>query len=72
MALTLMARSSASWTGAEGDTIPSYTLLAVNDNHHALLRRYQQRGAEKRMPLADAGSGDQQPQAQPVHRPETR
>jgi putative SOS response-associated peptidase YedK len=39
-----------SWTGAEGDTIVSYTLLTVNANSHALLHRYQQPGAEKRMP----------------------
>jgi hypothetical protein len=44
----------------------------VNGNHHALLRCYQQPGAEKRMPLADADSGDKRPKAQPVHRPETR
>ena len=41
----------ASWTGAEGETILSYTLLTVNANNHALLRRYQQPGAEKRMPV---------------------
>lgn len=41
----------ASWTSAEGETILSYTLLTVNANNHALLRRYQQPGAEKRMPV---------------------
>ncbi len=41
----------ASWTGAEGDTILSFTLLTLNANNHALLRRYQQPGAEKRMPV---------------------
>jgi putative SOS response-associated peptidase YedK len=37
------------WTGAEGDTIVSYTLLTVNANSHALMHRYQQPGNEKRM-----------------------
>ncbi len=41
----------ASWTGAQGETILSYTLLTVNANNHALLRRYQQPGSEKRMPV---------------------
>jgi len=41
----------ASWTGADGDTILSFTLLTLNANNHALLRRYQQPGAEKRMPV---------------------
>jgi putative SOS response-associated peptidase YedK len=41
----------ASWTGAEGETILSYTLLTVNANNHTLLRRYQQPGSEKRMPV---------------------
>jgi putative SOS response-associated peptidase YedK len=41
----------ANWTGADGETILSYTLLTVNANNHALLRRYQQPGAEKRMPV---------------------
>ena len=36
--------------GAEGDEILSFTLLTVNANSHALVRRYQQPGAEKRMP----------------------
>lgn len=38
------------WTGAEGDTIVSFTLLTVNANSHALMRRYEQNGHEKRMP----------------------
>ena len=38
------------WTGAQGDTITSYTLLTVNANSHALMHRYQQPGSEKRMP----------------------
>ncbi len=37
------------WTGSEGDVIDSYTLLTVNANSHALMSRYQQPGAEKRM-----------------------
>lgn len=40
-----------SWTGKEGETITSYALLTVNANNHALLRRYQQPGSEKRMPV---------------------
>ena len=39
-----------SWTGTEGDTIISFTLLTVNANSHALMNRYQQPGNEKRMP----------------------
>lgn len=38
-----------SWTGSDGDVIISYTLLTVNANSHALIHRYQQPGAEKRM-----------------------
>ena len=41
----------AQWTGPEGDVLLSYTLLTVNANNHALLRRYQPDGAEKRMPV---------------------
>jgi putative SOS response-associated peptidase YedK len=41
----------ASWTGPEGENILSYALLTVNANNHALLRRYQQPGSEKRMPV---------------------
>jgi putative SOS response-associated peptidase YedK len=41
----------ASWTGADGETIVSFTLLTMNANNHALLRRYQQPGSEKRMPV---------------------
>jgi putative SOS response-associated peptidase YedK len=41
----------ASWTGSEGETILSYTLLTTNANNHELLRRYQQHGSEKRMPV---------------------
>lgn len=38
------------WTGAEGETIISYTLLTVNANNHALMHRYGHDGSEKRMP----------------------
>ena len=38
------------WTGAEGETITSYTLLTVNANNHALMHRYGHDGSEKRMP----------------------
>ena len=38
-----------SWRGAEGEVIVSFCLLTVNANSHALMRRYQQPGAEKRM-----------------------
>ena len=41
----------AQWTGPEGEVVLSYTLLTVNANNHALLRRYQPQGAEKRMPV---------------------
>lgn len=41
----------ARWTGSDGETILSYTLLTMNANNHALLRRYQQPGSEKRMPV---------------------
>jgi putative SOS response-associated peptidase YedK len=34
----------------DGEVIISYTLLTVNANSHALMRRYQHDGAEKRMP----------------------
>lgn len=40
----------AQWTSPEGEVLLSYTLLTVNANSHALLHRYQQPGAEKRMP----------------------
>lgn len=38
------------WCGADGAEIVSFTLLTVNANSHALMHRYQQPGAEKRMP----------------------
>ena len=41
----------ACWTGPQGETILSYALLTMNANNHALLRRYQQPGSEKRMPV---------------------
>jgi putative SOS response-associated peptidase YedK len=40
----------AQWSGPDGEVLLSYTLLTVNANSHALLHRYQQPGAEKRMP----------------------
>jgi putative SOS response-associated peptidase YedK len=39
-----------SWTGADGEVIVSFALLTINANSHALMHRYQQPGAEKRMP----------------------
>jgi putative SOS response-associated peptidase YedK len=39
------------WTGADGAQIVSFALLTVNANSHALMHRYQQPGAEKRMPV---------------------
>jgi putative SOS response-associated peptidase YedK len=39
-----------SWSGADGEVIVSYALLTINANSHALMHRYQQPGAEKRMP----------------------
>jgi putative SOS response-associated peptidase YedK len=41
----------ALWTGPDGDTLTSYALLTVNADNHALLRRYQPQGSEKRMPV---------------------
>lgn len=38
------------WEGADGAEIVSFTLITVNANSHALMHRYQQPGAEKRMP----------------------
>jgi putative SOS response-associated peptidase YedK len=38
------------WTGKDGEGIVSFCLLTVNANSHALMHRYQQPGAEKRMP----------------------
>lgn len=47
------------WAGADGAVIVSFTLLTVNANSHALMHRYQQPGAEKRMPavLNEGGYG---------------
>jgi len=39
-----------SWSGSDGTIIVSFCLLTVNANSHALMHRYQQPGAEKRMP----------------------
>lgn len=35
----------------DGETIISFTLLTINANSHALMRRYGHAGAEKRMPV---------------------
>ncbi len=49
----------AQWTGPEGEALISFTLLTVNANNHALLRRYQPEGSEKRMPVVlNEGSYD--------------
>ena len=54
------------WTGSEGESIMSYTLLTVNANSHALMHRYQQPGAEKRMlAVLNEGSYDAWLQARP-------
>jgi putative SOS response-associated peptidase YedK len=39
------------WTGADGEQIVSFALITINANNHALMHRYQQPGAEKRMPV---------------------
>lgn len=39
-----------SWSGPDSAAIVSFCLLTVNANSHALMHRYQQPGAEKRMP----------------------
>ena len=41
----------ALWTGPDGNTLTSYTLLTVNADSHALLRRYRPHGSEARMPV---------------------
>ncbi|KQP13260.1 SOS response-associated peptidase [Pseudorhodoferax sp. Leaf267] len=41
----------ALWTGPDGNTLTSYTLLTVNADSHALLRRYKPHGSEARMPV---------------------
>jgi putative SOS response-associated peptidase YedK len=38
------------WEGLDGASIVSFCLITVNANSHALMHRYQQPGAEKRMP----------------------
>jgi putative SOS response-associated peptidase YedK len=38
------------WEGSDGASIVSFCLITVNANSHALMHRYQQPGAEKRMP----------------------
>ena len=39
------------WVGTGDEDIISFTLLTVNANSHALMHRYQNPGAEKRMPV---------------------
>ena len=46
-----MAGLWALWTGPEGDTLLSYTVLTVNANNHALMSRYQHAGNDKHMPV---------------------
>ena len=41
----------ACWTGPDGIPFMSYTVLTVNANNHALLRRYQPAGNDKHMPV---------------------
>jgi putative SOS response-associated peptidase YedK len=54
------------WVGAGGEEIVSYCLLTVNANSHALIHRYQQPGAEKRMlAILNEGSFDAWLQAKP-------
>ena len=54
------------WVGADGQEIVSYCLLTVNANSHALIHRYQQPGAEKRMlAILNEGSFDAWLQAKP-------
>lgn len=54
------------WVGADGEEIISYCLLTVNANSHALIHRYQQPGAEKRMlAILNEGSMDAWLQAKP-------
>lgn len=54
------------WTGPAGEVILSYALLTVNANSHALMHRYQQPGAEKRMlAVLNEGSYDAWLQASP-------
>ncbi|AOW15685.1 hypothetical protein LPB72_00800 [Hydrogenophaga crassostreae] len=54
------------WVSAEGEEIMSFCLLTVNANSHALIHRYQQPGAEKRMlAILNEGSFDAWLQARP-------
>lgn len=54
------------WVGTDGEEIISYCLLTVNANSHALIHRYQQPGAEKRMlAILNEGSFDAWLQARP-------
>jgi putative SOS response-associated peptidase YedK len=54
------------WEDAQGNPVLSFCLLTVNANSHALIRRYQQPGAEKRMlAVLNEGSFDAWLQARP-------
>lgn len=41
----------ARWAGEGDEELISFALLTLNANNHSLLRRYQQPGSEKRMPV---------------------
>lgn len=41
----------ASWTGPDGVPFLSYTVLTLNANNHALMRRYGPEGNDKHMPV---------------------
>ncbi|WP_394790132.1 SOS response-associated peptidase [Rhodoferax sp.] len=41
----------ASWTGPDGVPFLSYTLLTINANNHALMRRYGPEGNDRHMPV---------------------
>ncbi len=41
----------ASWSGPEGAPLLSFTLLTVNANNHALMRRYRPAGNDVNMPV---------------------
>ncbi|MEZ5703078.1 MAG: SOS response-associated peptidase family protein [Burkholderiaceae bacterium] len=54
------------WEDPQGASIVSFCLLTVNANSHALIRRYQQPGAEKRMlAVLNEGSFEAWLQARP-------
>jgi putative SOS response-associated peptidase YedK len=39
------------WSSPEGETLLGFALISVNADQHALMRRYQHHGNEKRMPV---------------------